>query len=340
MTLVRSALPLVVALLSQAALGATKPRKAPPAPPAAVAPAPAAPQPSPATPPAATSRKETAEKEVREIPLDDKRANKVYRIRTAIGYPAVVEFPDAFAGPPSCGDCGDKGLFRLDVFDEQHYLTVKPRLFPGPQADGSVIQEDEFVTTVNVRLSSQITLTLQVELSDREKADPRVVFTLPQRANESAYVRTEIEKAKAKMEADFADRIQAGVKTSYLRSLLQPHSCSNASVRSRVDDIVLEVRELCYFGNAYFVRFTVENRGRTPFALSDVTIAKRTGRSSSPVTDATFYASSTEVEFQKTSTIVVGFELAEGERPASSYDVTVSEKGGRNRIVLAHDFGF
>src|SRR6266545_2930765 len=65
------------------------------------------------------------------------------------------------AGPkPTCGDCGEKGgLFRLDVFNDGRYLTIKPRTFAGPQSDGSTIPAQDFVTVLTVRLRTY-TLTI------------------------------------------------------------------------------------------------------------------------------------------------------------------------------------
>lgn len=279
-------------------------------------------------------------KEVRTIPIDEKRAGKVYRVRTAAGYPAVIEFPEAFAQAPACGDCGDKGLFRLDVFNDAHYVTIKPRLFPGQQPDGSFISPDEFVTTLNVRLASQLTLTLQIELADREKADARVVFTLPQRGSESAYVREEIAKARKALEDEVATRVDQGVMQAFLHALTQPHNCTPASFRSRQQDLVVEVTELCYFGSAVYFRFTVENRGRAPADLADVVLRRGPRGAAAPLADAHSYLPQTHLEFQGTVTGVVGAQLPEGEEPSRSYELVITERGGRGRQLVASGFGF
>ena len=43
-----------------------------------------------------------SDKEVRIIELNDKSATRIFVVRTAVGYPAVVEFPVDFASPPAC----------------------------------------------------------------------------------------------------------------------------------------------------------------------------------------------------------------------------------------------
>jgi hypothetical protein len=278
-------------------------------------------------------------KEVRTIPIDEKRAGKVYRVRTAIGYPATIEFPEPFAAPPTCGDCGDNGLFRLDVFNEGRYLTIKPRVYPGPQKDGSTISADEFVTSLNVRLAS-LTLTLQVELAERDKADARVVFTVPQRSAESAFVREEIAKARKGLEDEFAGRLDQGVIQSFLRALAQPHNCAPASIHTRHEDLVLEITETCYFGSAVYFRFSVENRGRTPTDIGEVALRKGARGAAAPLPDAHVFLPQPHLEFRGTVTGVIGAQLTEGEEPARAYELVVSERGGRNRQLVASGFGF
>ncbi|WP_043411754.1 hypothetical protein, partial [Archangium violaceum] len=99
-----------------------------------------------------------------------KRANKVYRIRTAPGFQTVVEFPEGFASPPSCGDCVDgaspsidksPALFVLQAFDNDNYIAVKPLRFSREEG-GDGPPAEEFQMTVTVRLKSRLTVTLLV----------------------------------------------------------------------------------------------------------------------------------------------------------------------------------
>lgn len=281
--------------------------------------------------------------EVKEIELDEKRARAVYRIRTALTIPAVVEFPESFAGEPACGDCATKGgaassaLFSLAVDHPGQYLVLKPRVAPGPQADGSVIPASDFVTTVTVRLTS-LTLTLQVELTEDVKAaNPRVRFTLPGRAGESKYVADSIAKARAALEAEFASKVEAAGGEQLLRGFLEPHECRAASTRQRADDIVLELRELCRFGKRLYVRFGLENRSRALFVVADVLAGTTDGKAFSQLSSRHLLSLS-EVPFQATAEGVVSFDVDEA--AGGGFELRVVEQGGRSRAVAVSGFGF
>jgi hypothetical protein len=275
-----------------------------------------------------------AGKEVRVIPLDDKRASRVHIVRTAPSYPCTIEFPEAFTGAPACGDCGKKdGLFYLDVFNEGRYLTVKPRVFAGPQPDGSSIPVQDFVTVLTVRLQTY-TLTIQVEYTeDASRADPRVVFTLPQRSTESAYVQAELAKGRKALEEEMATKIQRGVTAAFLGALTEPHSCSSLSNRVRHDDIVIEARELCQFGGNYYVRFTIENRGRAAAEIADISLRYGSGSALTNAAELEHHVSNEHLEFQAIANGVVGFKLEDGQAPPRSFELTARERGGRARVV-------
>ena len=280
--------------------------------------------------------------EVKEIELDDKRARAVYRIRTAISIPAVIEFPESFVAPPACGDCADAtkpaqgtALFALQAEAGGNILMVKPRLYPGPQADGSSILASDFVTTITVRLQSLI-ITLQIELTeDKKLADTRVRFVLPGRASESRFVAESVAKAKAQLDADFATRIEKAAGEEFLRAFLQPHECRSSRERVRSDDIVLELQELCRFGRRIYVRFTLENRSRSLFVIGDVGVGAGDGKSFS-ATEASSLLSQQEVAFQQTASGVVSVEGDE----QRSFELRLSEQGGRTRVVNLQGFSF
>jgi hypothetical protein len=131
------------------------------------------------------------------------------------------------------------------------------------------------------------------------------------------------------------------VNNAFLRALAENHNCIKASQRARSEDAVLQIKELCYFGAGYYVLFTLENRGRQPFDVADVTVQKSIGRhGGEPVTEAEFYLPSLQVEFRQTVTGVVGFQLAEGEKPARAYHLMVLEGGGKGRSITISRFGF
>jgi hypothetical protein len=288
---------------------------------------------------AAASRKARVEapvgKEVRVIPLDDKRAARVHVVRTAPGYPCTIEFPEPFVGAPSCGDCGDTGagLFRLDAFNEGHYLTIKPRTFAGKQADGNTISAQDFVTVLTVRLQTY-TLTIQVDYTDEpSRADPRVVFTLPQRPGESAYVQAELAKGRRALEEDLAAKVQRGAGLAFLRALAEPHSCNSLSDRVRHDDLVMEAKELCQFGGNYYLRFTIENRGRAAADIAGLSLKYGSGSALTAPTDLEHYLSNEHLEFQGKGTAVVGFRLGEGQARPRTFELTAHDSGTRARII-------
>jgi hypothetical protein len=287
--------------------------------------------------PAGNAARDVA-KEVREIPIDASKATRVYRIHTAPGYPAIVEFPEGFAGVPACGDCGPKGLYQIDVFNEQHYFAIKPRLYPGPQSDGSTITEDDFTTTVNVRLQSGLTLTVQMELSDKAKADARVVFTLPNRAKENDFIQSQLVLKQKELEEKFAARVEDSTTQNFLRALAQPHDCAKSGSRTRHDDIVVEVKELCRFGDSVYVLFAVENRGRALVDIGAVELKAGIGPDAELVDDVQKYLPQPQVEFRGTATGVVGFKASS--KDARSYQLVISEAGGRGREVTLSGISF
>ncbi len=290
---------------------------------------PAAPAPAPAQPPPATDR------EIRTIPLTEAQARRVLVVRVSPSYPATIEFPEAFAAPPSCGDCGDKtGLFRLDVFNDARYLVVKPRLFAGPQPDGSVISVSDFLTTLTVRLAS-FTLTMQIEyVDDPKKADPRIVFTLPARSQESAFVQQEVAKARKQLEEDFASKLDKASTQAFLKALTGHHTCTPLSQRARRDDIVVQAQELCSFGARFYVVFTVENRARTTMEIDTVALKHGQDKKTLIVPDSPqLYLSTDHLDFQAIARGVIGFSLDEGQATPRLYALTVLERGGLGRSL-------
>ena len=297
----------------------------------------AGPQSKPAATPTPPSRPTASQpsvgKEVRTIPLDNRAANHVQPVHTAPSYPCTIEFPEAFAGPPACGDCGDKGLFRLDVFNEGRYLTIKPRTFAGPQSDGTTIAVQDFRTLLTVRLQTY-TLTIDVNYTeDPSKADPRVVFTIPQRATESAYVQAELAKGRKVLEEEMAEKIQRGITSAFLRALVEPHWCNRLKNRTRNDFLVMEAQELCHFGDSYYIRFTIENRGRAPADIAELSLKYGAGSALTDAHDVEQYLSSDHIEFQATVTAVIGFRLDDGQPAPRRYELTAREQGGRARVV-------
>jgi hypothetical protein len=310
-----------------------KPAKTPP---------PAAPATHPA-PAAATPPRGAAEKDAMVVALDERTARKIHPIRTAPSYAATIEFPEAFASSPVCGDCmigSDfaklagkpvNALFIMDVFEKGHYLTIKPARL----ADATVPVED-YVTTLTVRLE-HYTLTFQVQYADVRQADARIVFTLPQRQGENAYIEAEVAKAKAKLEADFALRTEKAVVDQFLRDLAGSHHCGSASAHARSDDLVVEAQEVCVFGSNVYVKFIVENRSRVACDLGEVAVRKGRSRKSVSAVEAQVLLPD-HLDGLATATGVVGLPVGEGEETATAFEITVTERGGRARHVTTPIF--
>jgi len=320
---------------------------APAAPPKPVS----APPPKAAPVPEATATASDAlvAQEVRVLELDEKRANKVYRIRTAPGFQTVVEFPDGFASAPSCGDCVDgaspqldksPALFVLQAFDADNYIAVKPLRFSREEG-GDGPPEDEFQMTVTVRLKSKLTVTLLVEYAPRAQADARVVFTLPNRGAESQYVRDQVAKARAELAEDFARRLAESSTRVLLSALLDTPKCRTVRRQTRQGDVRLEVLHLCRLGSKVFVRFAVENRGRGELAVGEVALHQQHGKGESqPVDDTQLLLSDDELAFREVAKGVIGFELAEGTEAATSYALHLTERTGDGQPVVVDAFHF
>jgi hypothetical protein len=294
-------------------------------------------------------------REVRTIPLDEEKANKVYRVRTALNLPAILQFPEGFASEPACGDClspvdargnpltpealkGSEALFMIQTFRADNYIAIKP-LRPAREDGGDGPPADDFLTTVTVRLKSKLTITLQVEYSQRSQADARVVFTLPNRQAESDYVREQLTRIRAELEADFAARVSERTTHVLLATLLESPRCSGLTQRVRQENLVLDVLEICRLGTRVFIRFTVENRGRASATIGSVTLAKKAGGQLQPLEEARSLLAKGELEFRATTQGVVGFELLPGEPPADTYTLTLTERASGHQLV-AEGLGF
>ena len=198
----------------------------------------------------------------REVVLDDRSSGKVFGIHTSRNVLTTVEFPENLSGRPACGDCEDElgpqgdALYRLAVSGQGRYLTIRAN------AGAHRPRDEDTGTTILVRME-HATLTLYLEQGERSKADTRVVFSYPNRAADSEYLRVE----RAKIAAEYEARAETALTARFLRAFAEPHSCLAKSARVRNDDIVLEVREMCYFGREVIISFEIENRGSAPMEV-------------------------------------------------------------------------
>ncbi|HVO19849.1 MAG TPA: hypothetical protein VMU15_11370 [Anaeromyxobacter sp.] len=266
-------------------------------------------------------------RDAREIVLDEKASGRVFAVRTARNVVTVVEFPEDLVGLPACGDCEDgqgpegDALYRMEAVARGRYLTLRPN----PVARRA--RESDPVTTILVRME-HATLTLYVEQVERGRADTRVVFTYPNRSADDEYLRVE----RAKLELEAAARAEAALTARFLRSFAEPHRCVSKSARVRSDDLVLEVREMCYFGREVIITLEVENRGRDPLEVGSVVVNRGSSKRE--------YLSEKTIEGDRPSTAVVALHLEDGEQVRGPYAVTLQESGGRGRVVAIDHLEF
>jgi len=293
--------------------------------------------------------KTRGKREARVIPLDEKQARAFHTLYTHPSIPAILEFPEPFLGTPTCGDCVDgstppetlansDALFVVDLFPTEQYISIKPAQYS--RRDGGRVPDEHFITTLTVRLASKLTITVKVQYGTVDNADARVTFTLPNRAKESQFVQEQVAKARADLEADFARRVNVGIRQSFMQGLAEQHECVKADNRARKDDVVVEVRELCRFGSSVYIRFEVENRSRNSLVLGDVQVGARSGKQVIPFEGAEQYLPQREVEFQKSVVGVVSFSLDDLEQSAKQFQLVIAEQGGRNREVIVPDVRF
>lgn len=305
-----------------------------------------------ATPPAASDEART----IRTIELDERSATRVYRVRTSVGLNALIEFPEEFELPVACGDCAveppadaspeavaefhnTRALFALVPEPERRYLTIRP--LQHPTSVGGPIPDLDFLTTVTVRLKSRVTITLQVEYAPKAQADARLVFTLPNRGNETAFVRDAIAKEREALEAAYAQRVEAGALQALLNALLEPHQCVESSGRARQDNLVVEVLELCRFGSRLFVRFRVENRSRQTVTLGDSAVRAALG-GAEPVELAQLGIRYTaeQLAFQASAVGVAAADLGDPGVTLGTIQLVVTERGGKGRSLSVTQLDF
>ncbi len=281
-------------------------------------------------------------KEVRTVVLTDKQAARTHIVHVAPSYAATVQFPEPFRDQPTCGDCAPRGaagrgtdpaLFIIAVNQQAHYLTIKPALHAGDREHGAPGKED-FMTTVTVPLQSY-TLTLQVEYTDDPaRADPRVVFIMPDHSADNAYVRARVANERKRLEDEMVKKIDDGVTSGFLRALMEPHSCNSLSDRDRNDDLVIEATELCTFGNRYFIRFQVENRRRAGADLSELMLkVGPDAKGLNGAADASQHMSTRHLEFRAIANGIVAFQLEDGQPRPRVFALEIHEQGGTGRNV-------
>lgn len=286
-------------------------------------------------------------REVPRIPIDASTLNKVLRVHTAPNLPVYLMFPEGFAGTPSCGACVDgsrpvelsetDALFMITASAKDNYVSLKP-LRRSREDGGDGPTAARFVTTLTVNLKSGVTLPLEIAYSEPDEVDTLVQFYFPDREGENAFVARKLAEEKQKLEADFSERVSAAAARTVQDLLLQSHECRPTSRRGRQDNALLEVEEVCRFGNRHFVVFSITNRGRSLLSVGDITVTR--GKDALPPDD--LYEAQLpkhELNFNDTVRGVLSFELPEGgeRRP---FELRMVENGGKNREVVVSDVSF
>ncbi|NTX67626.1 DUF2381 family protein [Myxococcus sp. CA051A] len=291
------------------------------------------------TPPAQSA---SPDRQVRRIPIDETALTRVHEVLTHPSIPAVIEFPEGIVGQPSCGDCinlaratpqdmATPPLFGVQLFPAENYIVIKPTDVSAEE--GGAIPSQAYLTSLNVRLTTGITLTMLIRYAPADRVDARVVFTLPNRSAESAYVRDAVAKAKATLEADFAKRVDSAVATTFMRALTEQHECAPLSAKKWHDQVLLEAREICrYTIDSHpmaFLVFSIENRSRAaPFHFGEVVLSSG-GDADAPL-DVESYPEPQELKFQQKMTGVVRVPVEPSAR-AATYSLTIRETGGKGR---------
>jgi hypothetical protein len=206
----------------------------------------------------------------RVIALDSRRAKAVYKVNAAPGLATVIELPEPWVTPPTCGDCvfGDAKpeaqLWRLDVSPQTRTLSIKPTRLPGADAPPSA-----FVTNIDVVLEGGLAVTLFVELAVPEEADARVELTLPDADKGQA----KLSVRERELEAKFDERVTAAGDEKMLAAFLHGTTCKEFFGRpNRDENVVVRMKQMCRNGALLYVTFEVEDRRREDIVVTSAVL--------------------------------------------------------------------
>jgi hypothetical protein len=256
----------------------------------------------------------------REVVLDAKTARGAINVRTARNLLTVVEFPESVIrhNCPVCTTDGQEpdtsALFRVEKLGDA-YLAITPT-----DGAGTRLRAADRVSTMFVQLESGTVVMLYLDgVGSAREADARVVLRYPKQA-QAHLDQTSLDKSTE-------EKITRAAIDKFLSAFMGPHECSATGARARNDDIVLRVTEICHFGHQVIVAFSVENRARAPFEVDAVTLNKGEQKMKQGVLSARTIA------FDETTRGVEYIVLPDGDSAQGPYRLTVSEKGGKHRVV-------
>jgi hypothetical protein len=254
---------------------------------------------------------------------------QVFTVRTSPNQICAMTFPADFQGEVMCGSCTTEAggsptaLFRLDALRSVRMLAIKPRAY----ARKVDMQPEAYRTVLQVPLKGFAPITIEVEYVENPKdADTSVVFVLPDK------VRDEMASTRSAVEQEMTHELDKKVTAAFMRALAEPHACRSLSQYTRAEDLVVEAREVCWFGRRYFLRVSIENRGRDPVDVAGLSLSYG---AKDPLTEATAERDLAidHLEFKQSVDAVLAFELKEGEAAPRRYSVSLAERGGRGRNV-------
>ena len=195
---------------------------------------------------------------LRVIHLDKKKERSVYKVAAAPGVATVIDLPEPWTAPPTCGDCvvgdakPDGQLWRLELSPDARSLTIRPTRLPGADLPSSA-----FVTNGDVTLDSGLAITLFVDLSLPEAADARVEFTLSDDEKGAA----KLTKRERDLEKDFAERVKTAASEAMLEAGMRGTKCKDFfGGPNRAENVVIRLRQICGNTALVYVTFEVENR--------------------------------------------------------------------------------
>lgn len=257
----------------------------------------------------------------KQFALDDASGVRAFEILMGGGQVTTIEFPEEMRKAPKCADCASTSsrgdaLYVLQAEAGSRHLAV----WPNNAARRWATAGEGVLVPVEVPLQHGV-VTLVLKRVEPARAYRRVVFVGPSRVVENEYLRVEREK----LQAEVAQRVNDGVKAKLQQLFRQPHRCERRRDRAREDDLVLEVNELCSFGQEIVIVFTVDNRGRRPLQAGKVVASSGTRRGEVDLGSA--------LEFQEARTGVLVMELPPGVDARGPYQISLQEAGSRGRVV-------
>jgi hypothetical protein len=291
---------------------------------------------APSSAPAAAS----ATGRVREVVLDTTKRLVAEEVRPGPALTTTLTFPETWVSQPACGDCqyGDaqnQGQFwRLDIDQATNSISVKFLVVPN-----SAMIANPPTTNINLQLESGVYISLVVVLSlELKDSDLRIDFKFPAGAGG----KERLSAREKELEASFAGRVAEAASNKMLDALLGGTQCRdfNGAPR-RSDELVVRVRQLCKNATYVYATFEVENRGRADLQLLTASLTAKNGATS---VETRAGAEVPVVRFDQQTLRwnarargVAAIPLTDANTPPTSYTLTVSEDGGKERVVTIDD---